>query len=262
MRRAVVSLVRRAGAQTASRGTAPGSTLLACAAPYTRTAPAMSAMAWTPSCGIAGVGSLRPFSASVLARSEVAQALSNEHKHELENYEPSEAVEGGPPAPFKLTDEPGSCKLVLSRTFNKVETVTVTVDSQDLEDLADGAEEFTQDAEAEEPAMQLSFSVVVTRSDRPGSLTFYCHSHEEDDMFDITDVALTEDLKLADSEDEFAGPPYETLDNTVLDGFHAYLKERGVNKHMVEYLQELALDKEQREYTRWLERVRNFVAGK
>ena len=41
-----------------------------------------------------------------------------------------------------------------------------------------------------------------------------------------------------------------------------YLTERGVNARFVDFLQEAAVDKEQREYMRWLERVRDFVHSK
>ena len=87
----------------------------------------------------------------------------------------------------------------------------------------------------------------------------------------------------------YSGPIYQDLDERVLDAFHHYLLARGINAKFVEYLQELAIDKarprpsmlaaqgarcgcqrlltcalaaalqEQREYTQWLKRVREFV---
>jgi hypothetical protein len=39
----------------------------------------------------------------------------------------------------------------------------------------------------------------------------------------------------------------------------SYLEERGVDTSLVEYLVELSIDKEQREYVNWLKRVGQFV---
>jgi hypothetical protein len=53
------------------------------------------------------------------------------------------------------------------------------------------------------------------------------------------------------------------LDAAVQEAFGGYLEARGVDTALLEYLVELSLDKEQREYVNWLKRTAAFVgAGK
>ena len=45
----------------------------------------------------------------------------------------------------------------------------------------------------------------------------------------------------------------------VQEEFHKYLEARGIDATLANYIAEVHVDKEQREYTRWLENVANFV---
>ena len=42
--------------------------------------------------------------------------------------------------------------------------------------------------------------------------------------------------------------------------FLGYLEARGVDAGLARYIMEVHIDKEQKEYTRWLENVSNFVS--
>jgi complement component 1 Q subcomponent-binding protein, mitochondrial len=57
----------------------------------------------------------------------------------------------------------------------------------------------------------------------------------------------------------YSGPNFEDLEESVQDKFHDYLEERGINADLANYIIEAHLDKEQREYTSWLECVAHFV---
>ena len=51
------------------------------------------------------------------------------------------------------------------------------------------------------------------------------------------------------------------LDPGLQTEFDKYLQQRGITADLIEYLKALVDDKEQREYTAWLQRVRKFVAA-
>lgn len=57
----------------------------------------------------------------------------------------------------------------------------------------------------------------------------------------------------------YTGPAYEELDEALRGEFDQYLAARGVTPDLGAYLLRLVHDKEQREYTHWLERVHAFV---
>ena len=58
----------------------------------------------------------------------------------------------------------------------------------------------------------------------------------------------------------YSGPAFGELDASVQDAFAAHLEARGVDSALLEYLLELSVDKEQREYVNWLKRTAAFVA--
>jgi hypothetical protein len=126
--------------------------------------------------------------------SALATALKEEIKHEEGGYEKPDAIAGGPPAPFKLSEAPGDTMLTLTRSFDGGETVRVDLhvnnqvrDGQDdgsfplicISDLLipmyqqclQPAVEPTEDGEA---LSTVVFNVTVTKGDQ--SLVFECES--------------------------------------------------------------------------------------
>lgn len=88
-------------------------------------------------------------------------------------------------------------------------------------------------------------------------------SMEPTSMVDDNGTAKTNDNDLSLMDDSlYTGPLFEELDDEVQRQFTLYLEERGVNADLGAYLLRLVHDKEQREYMHWLEKVRDFVAGK
>ena len=73
-------------------------------------------------------------------------------------------------------------------------------------------------------------------------------------------------FRLADEGDDapvdgaYSGPAFGELDPAVQDAFAAHLEARGVDATLLNYLLELSIDKEQREYVNWLKRTAAFVA--
>lgn len=82
-----------------------------------------------------------------------------------------------------------------------------------------------------------------------------------DGSLEVTEVTLTpvDEDDEAFSEVPYQGPRFEELDGALQNEFLHYLDERGINRDLAIYLSALNFDKEQREYTSWLERVQKFV---
>ena len=60
-----------------------------------------------------------------------------------------------------------------------------------------------------------------------------------------------------------ASPPrFDTLDTDLQSHLYSFLWSRGVDRDFVGYLFTAVVDKEQREYVRWLQNMHEFVAKK
>ena len=57
----------------------------------------------------------------------------------------------------------------------------------------------------------------------------------------------------------YIGPQFDTLDVGLQEEFDKFLQERGINESLAYFLPEYAEWKEQKEYTSWLNNVKNFV---
>ena len=72
---------------------------------------------------------------------------------------------------------------------------------------------------------------------------------------------VDEDLESPESEveDPYEGPKFETLDADLQANLYSYLWSRGVDKDFVAHVFANVVDKEQREYVRWLSGVEEYV---
>lgn len=227
----------------------------------------------------------RVFDAQTRARSTKAtkertlsEALLAELKHENEAYERSAVVTAGPPKPFALQETDGDAEVTLSRTYGEDEEVHVTFIAQeepyddDYDDFEEDFEDDSEDASEEDDddvvdeedftdEIAIDFNVVVNSVDGNSQLEFDCVTDGE--IIEIKNVSF-------ESYDEnspmlgtpYTGPNFEDLEESVQDKFHEYLEERGINAELANYIVEAHLDKEQREYTNWLEKVAMFVQQK
>lgn len=63
------------------------------------------------------------------------------------------------------------------------------------------------------------------------------------------------------SEGLYAGPEFANLDDELQVLFERYLDERGINTALALFVPEYIEYKEEKEYTRWLESLKDFVAA-
>ena len=119
--------------------------------------------------------------------------------------------------------------------------------------------------EDEEEDITIHFLVSVSKGDGREALEFSCATDGE--TVEVRNVRY-ESLGSDDEDDmgsymsSYPGPNYDELDESVQEEFHKYLEARGVDSSLANYIMEVHIDKEQKEYTRWLENVGNFVRAK
>ncbi|GBG61494.1 hypothetical protein CBR_g21837 [Chara braunii] len=190
--------------------------------------------------------------------SHLAEVLRTEYDYEVQNYKPFPAVKRGPPAPFTLQDKPGANGIILRRSFGK-EDIEVSIYVQP-EDFMGGGEDDEINEEEEDmapPPSPISFTVTVTKSMNGPKLEFQCSTDGEAVAVDFLSLQVADDVETKSIA--YDGPDYNALDNNVKTAFEDYLKVRGIDGKLAAYVVESVRDKEQREYTRWLEQVRKFL---
>jgi complement component 1 Q subcomponent-binding protein len=225
------------------------------------------------------------FHASPLVREEaeapvakgLSRVLSEELEHERTTYVPSEIVSRGPPEPFEMIESDGDCEITLTRSFGD-EEIAVTFDATEdpYEEDEYAVEPISSGEEDEDEDVTIHFTVSVTRGDGHEGLEFSCatdgetvevrnvryeslgdRSVNQDDRDDQDDQDDQDDPDAYFSS--YPGPNYDELDESVQEEFHKYLEARGIDATLANYIAEARVDKEQREYTRWLENVSRFV---
>jgi len=203
----------------------------------------------------------------------LSQVLGEELEHERTTYVPSEVVAKGPPEPFEMIETDGDCEITLVRAFGDDEEIAVTFNAtedpyeEDEYFVSDADGAATNEAEDEDEDVTIHFSVSVSRGDGHEGLEFSCATDGE--TVEVRNVRYEAigggGGGEADEDDEdeyfssYPGPNYDELDESVQEEFHKYLEARGIDATLANYIAEVHVDKEQREYTRWLENVANFV---
>ena len=183
-------------------------------------------------------------------------------------------VAKGPPEPFEMIETDGDCEITLVRAFGDDEEIAVTFNAtedpyEEDEYFASEVDGAAGEADEEDEDVTIHFSVSVSRGDGHEGLEFSCATDGEtvevrNVRYESLGGGASGDGE-ADEDDEdayfssYPGPNYDELDESVQEEFHKYLEARGIDATLANYIAEVHVDKEQREYTRWLENVANFV---
>merc|ERR1712187_390334 len=97
------------------------------------------------------------------------------------------------------------------------------------------------------------FSVRIDDDKTGAGLTFYCSTLAgEDHRYVIGNVRTFGSKDERDSIAGFNGPEFEDLDDKLQESLDEYLAESGMSTGVCDFIDAMALDKEQREYVRWL----------
>jgi complement component 1 Q subcomponent-binding protein len=107
------------------------------------------------------------------------------------------------------------------------------------------------------------------RIERPGKGALAIEATAQDGDFLIEDLYYFPNAELADPQTAekdwarrtlYTGPPFNNLDEDLQILLEKYLEERGINTRLALFIPDYIDHKEQKEYIRWLNNVKNFVA--
>lgn len=193
---------------------------------------------------------------SSAASSKVVKALDAEIGHEAKNYQQAAEIKKFlQDSPFKLEQEEGDVNMALVRS---VGDRTVRIEFQ-LTSPFDPEVEAMGEAGASADMDSTDFSVTIENQDGAG-MTFYCSTQAgEDHRFIIGNCASFKTQEMKDKVSAYNGPDFEDLDDKLQESLDEYLAEIGLDDEVCNFIDALALDKEQREYMGWLKNLKSFI---
>merc|ERR1712194_198160 len=104
------------------------------------------------------------------------------------------------------------------------------------------------------------FVVSVENKEGTSGVSFYCSTQGgEDHRYIIGHVKNYASAEEKESVSSYNGPDFEDIDDKLQESFDEYLGEVGMNSEVCDFIDAVALDKEQREYIRWLQNIQKFV---
>lgn len=130
-------------------------------------------------------------------------------------------------------------------------------------------EELEDDYAGEDDVEQGFPAHASIRIERAGKGALAIEATAQDGDFIIEDLYYFPDAELADPQTAekdwarrtlYTGPPFNNLDEDLQILLEKYLEERGINTRLALFIPDYIDHKEQKEYIRWLNNVKNFVA--
>ncbi|KAL3482432.1 mitochondrial glycoprotein [Aspergillus californicus] len=140
--------------------------------------------------------------------------------------------------------------------------------SQHPEDSIAPADRETDNVDQDlEPSFPARVNVTI---EKPGNGALLIQTLAQDGLFQIEEVSYFNKPDLAHAQTAekdwsrqslYSGPPFENLDEDLQTFLERYLEERGINAELANMIPDYIQVKEQKEYVRWLESVKNFVSA-
>mmetsp|Transcript_17063 Transcript_17063/g.34868 ORF Transcript_17063/g.34868 Transcript_17063/m.34868 type:complete len:240 (-) Transcript_17063:296-1015(-) len=205
--------------------------------------------------GTSAIRAAQRYSSSAAA-SKVVKTLTSEIKHEEEQYEQAKEIRKFlKNTEFKLIDTDGDVNVMLERECgDKVVRIEWQLTSPFDPDADAEGEEGGYDQEATD------FMVTMESKTNGTGLSFYCSTQTgEDHRYVIGNVKSFSSVEERDNETAYNGPEFEDIDDKLQEAFDEYLAEVGMNNEVCDFIDAVALDKEQREYIRWLKISKAFL---
>mmetsp|Transcript_68890 Transcript_68890/g.128605 ORF Transcript_68890/g.128605 Transcript_68890/m.128605 type:complete len:226 (+) Transcript_68890:88-765(+) len=186
------------------------------------------------------------------AGQNVSKVLENEIKHEDEQYEQQKEIQNFiKNSGFDFSETPGDVNMTLTK---KVGNKTVKIEWQ----LSSPFDPEQMDEEGGGP--EATDMVISVESEAGAGLSFYCSTQTgEDHRYVIGQVKAYASSAERDSATSYNGPEFEDLDDKLQEALDEYLAELGMSNEVCDFVDAVALDKEQREYVRWLKTTKTFV---
>ncbi|KAF4721817.1 hypothetical protein FOZ63_019922 [Perkinsus olseni] len=199
------------------------------------------------------------------ACAKLNKSLGSELQHEKESYEqPAICKQFLADQTWKFQEVEGDVNMSITRQLPGEKTAVVEWQlTSPFNDAGfDGMEgEDAQGEENMEPAEATDFTVTVENKAGQG-LIFYCSTAAgEGHRYVIGNCRAFTSVAEKESASSYNGPEFEDLDDNMQEAFDEYLAEVGLTDAVCDFIDATALDKEQREYMRWLSQLKAVVGG-
>lgn len=191
---------------------------------------------------------------------KLSKGLDSELQYEKENYQKPEQMtklQG-----WKATDAPGDVNLALEKTVGEKVVKVEWQLTPPFDENLDGFDAPEGEEEAPTPPQSTDFTITVeSKNEGDGSgMTFFCSTQQgEGHRYIIGNVKCYSSQAEKDSVSSFNGPEFDDLDEKLQESMDEYLGELGVGDDVFDYIDASSVDKEHREYMRWLETVHGFM---
>lgn len=190
------------------------------------------------------------------ADSGLISVLRAELDHERKSYSQPKEVARGPPKPWTLTDRSGHADVILRRSYGHEDIAVACIYQADsYDENQDGGQDSGDDGEYGTGGSCVNMTITVNKGADNPTLEISAASYGTEITIDHVYFWDSKDTK----EASYDGPNFLQLDEEVQNQFERFIKARGVNKELTGYLFNLLMDKEQREYVRWLQKVESFL---
>lgn len=159
---------------------------------------------------------------------------------------------------FKLQEENGLGVVKLSRKHGD-ELIEIEFDVQDIDEDVP-LEEVENSDDDEEGVGGASIGINFTISIKKGKNTMIVDALASD-AFTIQNIRYIDEKHAnTDANELYEGPAFTDLDESLQGAFYEYLTERNIDDDLSFFVLAYSRDKEQREYTHWLEKIQAFTA--
>ena len=198
------------------------------------------------------------------AVSKLRNIVKSEHQMEKEQYEQIESIKKFMKdyPQWKLTETDGDVSLKMSKSMADKEVILEWQLVSPFGSDFDGANEegANEGQEEEMPAESTDFTITIQDKAGERGLIYYCQTTAgEGHRYMIGNVRSFASAAERDAPTAYNGPDFEDLDETLQESFDEFLSEAGITDEVCNFVDASAMDKEQREYMRWLKNVESFI---
>ncbi|KAJ5306170.1 hypothetical protein PENANT_c024G08201 [Penicillium antarcticum] len=183
---------------------------------------------------------------------------------------------------WAVKDIEGEQEVILSKKFGN-ENIRVSFTVADIQNISEQDEfddaalsdeldfqnqnQGAEDLEQPEPSFPARVNVTIEKASH-GALLI--QTVVQDGVFQIEEVSHFAKAELAQAQTAekdwarqslYAGPPFENLDEDLQGLWERYLEDRGLNAEFANMIPDYISVKEQKEYLRWLDAVKNFIGA-
>ena len=160
---------------------------------------------------------------------------------------------------WKLTESEGEINMKLRKEAGDKEIMVEWQLVSPFGSDFDMPEEGNQENE-EMPMDSTDFTVTIQDKSGEKGITFFCQtSAGEGHRYMIGNVRSFMSASERDSSASYNGPDFEDLDEGISEELGNWLTSMGLTDEVCDFIDASAIDKEQREYMRWLENVQSFI---